>query len=222
MGPGVLARLAPLAFFAPADFSRRPTTRPQAPMPNRSGGRHAEDPVQVRIAPSLKQKGDFHRRQGRLFPVFFHLPHPSPYLLTYPGVQKLVEGFSFGRMGEDKPAQLTAVHPPPGVQNTRSKALLDFPGEGPVREKPVAHLVGLKHGEPLGLEQGQHLAFPGANAARQAHHPGAFPALWLTRAQSPVCSRKAWNVFLSSKAMVMGPTPPGTGLMAEATWDTGP
>ena len=30
----------------------------------------------------------------------------------------------------------------------------------------------------------------------------------------------ALRVFLSSMAMVMGPTPPGTGVIADAFWDT--
>ena len=35
-----------------------------------------------------------------------------------------------------------------------------------------------------------------------------------------VCSRAARRVFFMSMVMVMGPTPPGTGVMAEATGST--
>jgi hypothetical protein len=40
------------------------------------------------------------------------------------------------------------------------------------------------------------------------------------RAHATACS-KAWSVFLSSIAMVIRPTPPGTGVMADATSATG-
>ncbi len=48
------------------------------------------------------------------------------------------------------------------------------------------------------------------------------PVLAHSRPFSPVhvCSN-AWSVFLSSMAIVIFPTPPGTGVMADATSATG-
>ena len=40
-------------------------------------------------------------------------------------------------------------------------------------------------------------------------------------AARPAAFSAPWMVFATSMAMVMGPTPPGTGVMREATADTG-
>lgn len=90
----------------------------------------------------------------------------------------------------------------------------------------MPHLVRLQNSGPHFAKGPQDLALSRSYPAGQTHDSkGETRGLggdWLLGFQKPVCSRKAWKVFFKSSAIVIGPTPPGTGLMAEATAETGP
>src|SRR4029077_5634641 len=87
------------------------------------------------------------------------------------------------------------------------------------RDQGVRHFVGVEHVAAEFGHHGSDSAFPTADAARQADAKHQRPEAGLAAVAPAVCarlSRAALMVLLMSMAIVSGPTPPGTGVMAPA------
>ena len=139
------------------------------------------------------------------------------------GMDNGVEPIEFGAVGEDEGAESGAVDAAPGIRDGGAEftnhvvvgSLAGF-------DQSVGKSIGVEDGEAHFAEHGGHGAFAAGDAAGEAKSEHAADY----RTEADECegegfaearrSRAALTVLLISMVMVMGPTPPGTGVSAPA------
>ncbi len=126
------------------------------------------------------------------------------------------------RVGKDDSTEFLPIHSLIRGEDAASKfAHHILVSVGPGLDQTVGDLVGIQHAAAKFAKNRGDRGLSGGDSARQAHAqhqglaataPGAFIGAACARLR-----RAAFTVLLISKAMVSGPTPPGTGVIAPAT-----
>src|SRR5712692_1235618 len=133
------------------------------------------------------------------------------------GMNNRIEPRQAREVGEDNRCQFRAVHAAVGRQYPAAK----FPhhvleGRAARLDESVGNLIGFKD---VTAEFAQHPRDSGLSCPDPARQPHAQHQGWTATALL-ICARRsraAFTVLLISMAMVSGPTPPGTGVIAPAT-----
>ena len=136
------------------------------------------------------------------------------------GMHDGIQGCQALRIGEDDARQTRTVNVSVRGDNLGTELTAYFIVSGlPGQHRSVGNLIGTDYVATKFAHHGCNRALAAADSTGQAdaeHHlleagrTAAMPAVW------PRLSRAALIVLLISMAMVSGPTPPGTGVMAPA------
>ena len=162
---------------------------------------HDDEPAETEVDAGLDEQ----RRVGHHDRLRAGRRGPPHFFLADAGVHEGVQPRACLRIGEDELAQPLAVHAAVGGQ--------DLAAEGPHhvgmgRPPGGHHIVGdaveVERGQARLRQAAQDVGLAAGDSAREADPQDEHP-------------RAAFTVFFMRRAIVKGPTPPGTGVRAEAT-----
>jgi len=140
-------------------------------------------------------------------------------------VQDRIEAREFGGVGKNNGGEFGAVDLLRGVENSRTEIAQDFVVGGlTAGDELVGERIGVEDIEAEFAEHGGYGGFSSGDASGKAEaaHAGGHRApaeCTVSAAEVAVFRRRksaAFTVLLMSMVIVMGPTPPGTGVRAPA------
>ena len=146
--------------------------------------------------------------------------------LGHARVHNGIETIELAAIGKDECSQFGAVNTAAAVGDQRPEFAEHFTVGGLARlSQLVRQRVGIENGEAHLAEHGRDGALAAGDPAGESESQHDFPGY---RAVAVDCvaenlgearrRRAAFTVLLMSMVMVMGPTPPGTGVSAPAVW----
>lgn len=182
-------------------------------------------PIEMFVYAGFDEQRSFDKcRVARAFALpFVELPQDN---LRDPWMDNGVEPVEFGVIGKDQRAEFASVHTALAIGDRRTEFAEHFFVGGLARlYEFVRKRVGVKDREAQFAEHGRDGAFAAGDPAGQSESEHLYSC---HRADAVDCvaetlgearrRRAAFTVLLMSIVMVIGPTPPGTGVSAPAVF----